>query len=118
MPGGSRTPRRCTSQNLFRRNAPAWRTGRRTMTDGPRAGPPQKRECRPGQEAAPLGETGKVNGVNNATNSVALSSKIDAAAAPIPDRREFEQWLADHSEEFFPALLPDGSLSDCRREWC
>jgi len=53
------------------------------MTDGPRAGPPQKRECRPGQEAASLGETGKVNSVDNATNSMALSSKIHATAAPI-----------------------------------
>jgi glycosyltransferase involved in cell wall biosynthesis len=36
------------------------------MTDAPRAGPPEKRERRPGQEAATLGKADKVNNADNA----------------------------------------------------
>jgi hypothetical protein len=42
-----------------------------------RTGPPPKaRERCPGQEAASLGNAGKVNDMDNATNSVALPPKI------------------------------------------
>ena len=74
-------------------------TRRCAMTDAPRAGPPKKRERRPGQEAAILGKTGEVNCSDNATNGLALSPKIDAKAL---DRQRL--W------ELALAIMPRGEL--------
>src|SRR3977135_1496121 len=71
------------------------------MTDTPRTGPPEKRERRPGQEAAILGKIGKVNSRHNATNSAALSPKIDAMAV--------NQWRCENGLKLYPALLPPGA---------
>jgi hypothetical protein len=54
------------------------------------APPPEKRERRPGQEAAILGKTGKVNS-DNATNRVALSPAIGAPQWPM-SAAELERW--------------------------
>jgi hypothetical protein len=61
------------------------------MADEPRARAPDKRERRPGQEAAFLEKMGKVTQSHDATNDVALSPRIDildhlAAALPIGGR--------------------------------
>ena len=81
-----------------------------TMTDAPRTGPPEKRERRPGQEAATLGKAGKVNSTHNATNSVALSPKIDAMA--------LNQWRCENGLKLYPVLLPHGAQSADGSKWC
>src|SRR5258707_5686253 len=80
------------------------------MTDAPRTGPPGKRERRPGQEAATLGKAGKVNSKHNATNSVALSPKIDAMA--------LNQWRCENGLKLYPVLLPHGAQSADGSKWC
>src|ERR1700736_4372893 len=82
----------------------------RAMTDAPRAGPPEKRERRPGQEAAILGKAGKVNSRDNATNRAALSPKIDAMA--------LNQWRCENGLKLYSALLPNGAESADGSKWC
>jgi hypothetical protein len=76
------------------------------MTDAPRTGPPEKRERRPGQEAAILGKTGKVNNGEITT---------PPAHAQVPSLDRQRLW------ELALAVMPRGEL---RRnlprypEWC
>src|ERR1700716_2687790 len=80
------------------------------MTDAPRTGPPEKRERRPGQEAATLGKIGKANSRHNATNTAALSPKIDAMA--------LNQWRCENGLKLYPVLLPHGAQSADGSKWC
>src|SRR3981081_517562 len=101
-----------------------------TMTDASGTGPPEKRERRPGQEAATLGKTGKMNSSDNATNGAVLSPAIGATPQPmsIPrwasrlddlssraDLDEVCRWLAEHAATVFPALLSRGNISAAGR---
>ena len=47
----------------------------------------------------------------------AAEAALAALPVPLPDRKEFERWLSDNAKEFFPAVLPEGQLSECGREW-
>jgi hypothetical protein len=51
--------------------------------------------------------------------SVAAEEAAMFAALPValPDREEFEWWLADHAAEVFPALLPQGHLIEDGLVW-